>query len=206
MAIIAQKLDDLDVAHAAYRQALDLRPKDERLTEQWMRLYQSQGDLHSAQQLIDTMPHTWRWRSHAAEIHEDLGQYDPADAAYTDALQLLNSHNESQVAEWTAPFAAALHLRRANVYVIQERYSEAEDDYQAAGQRIPDDPIIAFRLGLIALMQGDAAQGRVLCQQAFNAAPAELRAAMVTELQERGYDADLSGSNDPLEKQRRITP
>jgi tetratricopeptide (TPR) repeat protein len=191
VAILSQKSGDLDAAHDAYREALSLRPHDERLTEQWMRLYQSQGDLHSARQLVESMPHTWRWRSHAAEVYEVLGQYPEAVSAYSEALELLytaSGGDEDQPPSWTIPFDAALRLRRANVYLIEGLPAEAEADYQAAWQRIPDDPVIPFKLGIIAISQGHTAFGQALCQQAFDAASADIRHAICTELEERGID------------------
>jgi tetratricopeptide (TPR) repeat protein len=199
VAILSQKSGDLDTAHEAYRQALMLRPQDERLTEQWMRLYQSQGDFYSAQQLVDSMPHTWRWRSHAAEIYEALGQYQSAYTAYSDALDLLTIASEGgsdRQSGWTAPFEAALRLRRANVCLIQELYTDAEADYQAAWQRIPDDPVIPFKLGVIALLQGHTAYGQALCQQAFEAAPTDIRTEILTELEQRGIDPVFLAPDD----------
>jgi tetratricopeptide (TPR) repeat protein len=213
-AILSQMLGDISAAHEAYHEALVLRPADERLTEQWMRLYQSQADFASAQQLVETMPHTWRWRGHAGEIYEALGQYAPAYATYSEAIaQLLllseqdGEESNPQPVGWAAPFEAELRLRRANICVLEGLYTEAKRDYRMAAELIPDDPVIPFKLGIVAYLQGDQLDGQAQCQQALQAAPVEIRAAMLDEMQAHGIEtANLAIDDNENDSSRRTTP
>ncbi len=189
---LSQKLGDHRSAGYALKQALSLRPGDERLTEQQVFLMRDQGQYDDALKVIDTMPHNWRWASHAADIHLCRGSYDEAIHTYTKALKLLSDaspdgHTTDAKANWAAPFEADLYLRRARAWIFLENYDKAEADYQDAAKRIPDDPMIPFKMGIIALLRGDTEQGEKLCREASMSAPVAIKALMISELQERGF-------------------
>ena len=98
-----------------------------------------------------------------------------------------DGHTADTKANWAAPFEADLYLRRARAWIFLENYTEAEADYQDAAKRIPDDPMIPFKMGIIAMLRGDTEQGEKLCREASTSAPLAIKALMISELQERGF-------------------
>ncbi len=196
---LSKKLGDFRSSTYAVKQALLLRPGDERLSEQYVFLLRKQGEHKAALEIIDGMPRSWRWCSHMGDTLIWLGRHAEALQAYADALTMLSeaaeiasaSDQNSRQANWTAPFEADLLLRRAAAYTHLQQYSEAEADYHAAADRIPNDPMIPFKLGLIAMLRGDIERGQALCHQAGQAASRTIRTLMLTELQERGFEYEF---------------
>jgi tetratricopeptide (TPR) repeat protein len=173
----------LDAAANAYR----LRPADERFAERYLQLLLAQGKLEDAAALLSQLPTTWRWQQWRGDVAAVRMDWQAAHKNYQTALVSLEA-NSSFV--WAAAVKARLHLALAEVCIHLSDYPQAETHYRAAEQLIPDDSMIAFNRGLLAVLQGDDGQAVRLCREAHSKANETIRAHMATTL--RG-DARYNG-------------
>lgn len=189
MSSLSERMKDLDSAVFFTSEALKLQPDDKSLTERHVRLMiASDNDLSAIDQFLKQLPQHWRWLRWRGEVALLGTDFLSAVNHYSDALE----HVESTMDTVNVPFAANLKaqilLKRANTYQHLQSLAEADADYAAAEQIIPDDPMIPFNRGLIAVLQGDSERGGELCRSAYTNAPAALRDEMRKALAEdEGY-------------------
>jgi tetratricopeptide (TPR) repeat protein len=131
-----------------------------------------------------------------------VNQPEAAIHHYTDALKLLAVQSDGMAQVWAHPLQANLLLARAEGYRITKQFDNSEADYLAAANLIPDDPLIPFYRGLIALAWGDEATAINLSQTAWQMANPRLQDEMRQELMSNpGYLALVNAlkidQNDP---------
>jgi len=182
--IILEVLGDLEGAVAAMQSARDSQPEDERLAERTLQLLMAQGKLDEAQRLIETRPRTWRWLQWAGDLLVLSGNDIVAIARYGLALAQLENKTDSIENRHLGALRARLLLARADAYRRLEMIEQAEMDYVAAGNLMPDDPMITFKRGLLASLQGDRQRAADLCREALHNANQTLHAMMLAELRE----------------------
>lgn len=183
LSVIYERLSNVSEALCAVEAAIASQPENERWIERLIYLLRMNGELPKALQHLQTMPHTWRWLQWTGDIAAEAGELQTAVAAYAQALSLLEAHDETLSPDWSAPLKARLLLARAGVYRRENTLEQAEADYKAAGELIPDDPMIGFAQGLIAQIQGDSQRSVSLCTHAYHSASDRLREEMRHELE-----------------------
>ncbi|PJF23207.1 MAG: hypothetical protein CUN56_02150 [Phototrophicales bacterium] len=163
-------------------QALNVLADDaeDRLIERRLYLLQQLGRVAAARVISDDQPRTWRWCQWSGDLAVAAEDYPAAVMHYTQALNTL----PPQSSQALQGIAARLLLARGAAYLVMQRWDDAEADYVAAEQIIPDDPIIVFNRGVIRYHRGERQGGLAQCYQAIEAAPAAMRPAMQAALPE----------------------
>ncbi len=160
--IALQTLGDLNAAEAVVLAALEQWPGDEQLIERQLYLLMLAGKRRRAQALLDRLPRTWRWLTWAGELATESARDADAIAIYTEALADLERSLDT-----SDPFAANIKaqflLSRAQVQATAGAFAEADADYAAVEAIVPNDPMIRFKRGLLASLQGDLIQALSLC-------------------------------------------
>lgn len=118
------------------------------------------------------------WVQQAADLAADLN--DPARALpyYDQALARAGALGSVTSPEIAANIKARVLLKRAGVHMALHHDTEAEADYRAAAEVIPDDPMIFFNLGVLAARRGEAEAATALLREAHGRANGTLRANM----------------------------
>jgi tetratricopeptide (TPR) repeat protein len=159
-------------------------PHDQRITERYLEYLMFLGRWQEAENLIAEQPNNWRWLQWAADLVLVFDAFDHAARYFSDALTALEKDFGQASNDFIANLKAQILLKRADVYQRLQSLSESDADYAAAEQIIPNDPMIPFNRGLIALLQGDSARGIALCRSAYTNAPDALRDEMQKALAE----------------------
>jgi tetratricopeptide (TPR) repeat protein len=168
---ILETLGDASAAFAAVQQAWVLRP-DLRSAELLLRQLHRRGDAAAALDLLADLPKTWKWLGWAGEFHLLQSSHALAAQHFCLALEQLAHLEASAILETQR---ANLLLKRAEAYRRLKRYAEADADYHAAEQIIPNDPLIPFNRGLLVFEQGNLRRALPLCRDALDHAPDTLR-------------------------------
>lgn len=176
-AIILESCGDHAGAVSAVERARRLIPGDERLAEHQLYLLLRQDELDAADQLLTEQPETWRWQQWRGDLAARRGQQGEAAALYTSALAELENAFPA-ASRWADSLRARLLLARADACFEAGDFGQAEADYANAERLIPGDPMIPFRRGLLASLQGDSGLALVLCRSALDQAGDGLRPQM----------------------------
>lgn len=180
VAALWQRVGDDAAALAALDAARAQYPADERLAEGQATLYMARGQYAEALALIAQRPVTWRWLALAADCDTARGEHTAAVESLTRALALLDAlpdHDTPFFAEQRARLLSA----RGRAHRALARYTDALDDYTAAYQAMPNDPLILFNQAVV--MHLSQQQGAaVYCHTAYQAANAALRDIMRAEI------------------------
>ena len=167
--IALQTLGDLSAAEAVVLAALEQWPDDEQLIERQLYLLTLAGKRRRAEALLARLPRTWRWLMWAGELAGESARDAESIAIYTEALaDLEGSLNTSE--PFAANIKAQLLLSRAQAQATAGAFAEADADYAAAQVIVPDDPMLLFKRGLLASLQGDLIQALSLCGDSMTAA------------------------------------
>lgn len=180
MAALWQRVGDDAAALAVLDAARAQYPADERLPEQQATLHMARGQYAEALALITRRPVTWRWLALAAECDAARGQHAAAVQWLTQALALLDAQQDHD-----SPFYAEQRARllsaRGRAHRALARYTDALDDYTAAYQAMPNDPLILFNQAVV--MQLSQQPGAaVYYRLAYQAASPALRDIMRAEI------------------------
>lgn len=185
MSSLSEQMNDYDSALFFTVEALKLQPDDNRLIERRVRLMlEAEGDPIIVDQLLEQLPEHWRWSGWRGEIALLQGNFDRAVEQFSAALSHLEQTMDTTNVAFAANLKAQILLKRASVHHNIQALAEADADYAAAEQIIPDDPMIRFNRGLIAFLQEDSERGIALCRDAYANAPAALRDEMQKALAE----------------------
>ncbi|MGB7340201.1 MAG: tetratricopeptide repeat protein [Phototrophicaceae bacterium] len=182
--VIHERLDTLPLAIDAIRQALDLIPDDERLTERYLDLLLKNHDYEVALNLVRGQAKSWRWLEREGDILVLLGNDILATARYGLVLAHLDALMDSVHDDYLQSLKARVILARAHAYRRLEHTDIAEALYLEARAIVGDDVTIAFNLGLLAYMNGDMNEAIEQCKAALAAASATLRDHMLRSLDE----------------------
>lgn len=180
--VVLERLGRPQAALAAAQAALDAA-KDKRLAsrllERVLGLMRQQGHIKNALRLA--LRHDWvQWAADAAaDLHDDA----QAITYYTQALARIDGLRGQVAAQIVDNIRARVLLKRAGAYQRSGHFADADADYIAAHEIIPDDPMIPFNRGLIAVCRGKTEDGKKLVRQALKTAPAALQKLMYEELQ-----------------------
>jgi tetratricopeptide (TPR) repeat protein len=195
--VIFEKLGESAHSVAATLHAWILRPNDVNIWERNIRQIWNENDADEMEFFLARLPQKWQdswrwlcWHAEAALLKED---FNKAAKHFSEALIHLNTSTNVH-----DPFVqnskAQILLKRADAYHRLQSLPDAAADYAAAEQIIPNDPMIPFNRGLIALLQGDPQRGIELCQHAYISAPAALRDEMHKALAEDERYAPISAA------------
>jgi tetratricopeptide (TPR) repeat protein len=187
--IILERLADLAGALQSMKTARALAPENERLVEREVHLLLAQNRLAEARTLVESQPQTWRWMQWAGDLAARDGDHAAAVERYDSALSQLDSRFDLSADQAARAIKARLLLARANTYRALKRPEQAESDYAEAAAIIPDDPIIPFNRGLLALERGDLESAVNLCREALAAASDTLQTNMRQTLKDPRYQA-----------------
>lgn len=178
LSVIHERSHDPDGAIAAMQRARTLAPADERLTERLITLYIQQDRLDEALDLVRQQPRTWRWLQWEGDILAQRGADELATARYGLVLAQLEPLAAAMERGYHNSLKARVLLARAHAYRRLGQPDISAEHYEAAQALLPDDPTIAFNLGILGVMRGEVAGGIARCQQALDDAPPALRDAM----------------------------
>ncbi len=201
-AVVLENLADMEGAAAILEQGCKHYPENQRLWERWLHNLLKSQKMDQAKNLIHTMleaqPDDWRWSQWAGDIAFQTGDYKEAAEQYHHAIKRLethyhlNTHSPAHVISSTSGDASALsvsgsyarlHITLAEALAANNHLYEAKRRYEQAAILLPDDPVIPFKLGMLAAQQNDLAQAALLCQTALNKMPPALRQTMLDSLQ-----------------------
>lgn len=197
MSVLSERMNDLDSALFFTDEALKLQPDDNNLIERHVHLaIESQNDPLAIDQYLEQLPPNWRWLGWRGEVALLRGDFSNAVNHYSRALEHLASAMDTLNVPFAANLKAQIVLKRAHAYQQLRSLSEADADYAAVGQIILNDPMIAFKRGLIAFLQGDLGRGIDLCHIAYTRAPDALREEMQKALAEDDRYATIAAALD----------
>ena len=162
------------------RGAHDLWPENNVLTERYIRLLVAERELEAALTVVRQQDTRWHWLQWEGDLLVEQGDDMTATARYGLALARVEQMPPDPYLE---PIKARLRLARATAYRRLGFYDQADGDYAAAEQMIPDDPAIPFNRGLIAWWRGNRQQAVELCSAALDRASAVLRSEMLSSIQ-----------------------
>ena len=210
--VILTKLGrDADALHALV-QGCQTYPDDERLVEHHLQLLKKQGKIDQARGIVAAQikikGDSWRWLQWAGDLAVSAGDDRAAVAHYDSALTMIQSRYSvqtdqtarllsdpamSDAAAMTIPgVVARLLLTRADACLRLNRLDDADAGYQRAAMLIPNDPMIPFNRGLIALRRSDLDGAVGLCRPAWIAATPMLQEQMQRALQADSIYAPLA--------------
>jgi len=177
--VLLGRLGRTEAARDAAQAAVDAAADDVfrgKAAARLLDLTQQLGDAAGALEIA--REHDWAGR--AAEAALALGDAAAAYEYYTEALARAEKLEGTIADEIAANIRARVRLGRAGAALRAGMLDEAEADYAAAGAVIPDDPMIPFNRGEIALRRGDTAAATTLLRQAYKGANEHLRGLMRT--------------------------
>jgi len=195
ISVIQQRLSNLGAAEDAMRAALGLEPDNLRYTERLVQLLQAQGEFHGALDVVREQEKSWKWLEREGDLLAQLGDHTMATARYGLALAQLNEFEGQMRQDYLQGLQARLLLARAESYRHLEQYDVARQHYEQAQKMLPEDPAIAFNLGILTALSGELAAGVAQCRAALDAAPDTLREEMLSSLKK---DVTLQQVHDAL--------
>ncbi len=180
--VALERMGNIDGAITAMQQARS-DSGNERLAERHLQLLAAQGKTVAALELVRTQPRSWRWLQWEGDLLVMEGDGEPATERYGTALDLLEERRHLMDERHAAAMRARLLLARAKAHQQLGNSEQAESDYAAAVEIVPDDPMIPFNQGLLASLRGDMDSAVKLCREAITDANDVLRAEMQKSLQ-----------------------
>jgi tetratricopeptide (TPR) repeat protein len=180
-------LGDLAGALAAISTARAVYPSDERLVERQLHLLVAQGNIPAARALVAELPKTWRWLQWAGDLALRAGDAQAAVDDYSQAIQHFESVSAGLVDSYAKPISTRLHIARGHAHRQLGQIADAQADYAAAREGIPNDPLIDFNLGLTYALLGNLNRALECCRAALEASNAVLRAEIERDLQDPRY-------------------
>lgn len=193
-AVIHARQGSADRARSAARQALALRPADERLAERLVTVLAACGGLAEALDIVRAQPRTWRWLEREGDLLAQTGGCALAAARYELALAQLEAAYPA-ADPVAASLRAAILLKRAEALRQRGSLDAAAACLDAAGALAPAEPLLPFLRGLLLALAGDAAGALALCGPAWAAASPALRDQMQRAL---ASDTRLAPLAQPL--------
>lgn len=182
VSVIQQRLGNLGAAEDAMRAALGLAPGDLRMTERLVDVLQQEGELQAALEIVREQARSWNWMQWEGDLLQQLGDHMMATARYGLALAQLSEYEGQMRQDYLQSLQARLLLARAESYRHLEQYDVSRQHYEAAQKLLPDDPAIAFNLGILTALSGDAAGGTEQCRTALQSASETMRREMLLSL------------------------
>lgn len=176
-AVIGVRLGSAAAVLEAARQALALRPADERLAERLVDLLAACGCPAEALDVVRAQPRAWRWLEREGDLLAQTGSWALAAARYGRALAQLEAVSAAGDPV-IASLRAAILLKRAEVLRRQGELDSAAACLDSAAELAPTEPFIPFLRGLLLALAGDHPGALALCGPACAAASAPLRAEM----------------------------
>lgn len=181
----------LETVKRATSTATDDRLKS-RALERQLNLMRKLGQLEAALQLA--LQRDWvQW---AADAAADLNDDTRALMYYAQALERVDGLYEITSQEIAANIKARVLIKRGATLFRMGRYDEADKDYHAAAQVIPDDRMIDFTRALIQWHTGDKDAATQAIRAAYDGAPSGLQAMMRDDLTEDTAYAPLLAAID----------
>lgn len=193
--VALERLGDLPAACDAMRGALaasDDAGQRERLSERLLGLLLALERWDDADGLLAQQPETWRWAQWRGDTAARRALWAQAAAHYSAALAQLDT-GAAMRPDWLNALKGRLLLVRAQAYVEAGDYPAAAADYDAAAALLPDDPMLDFNRGLLALLAGDPPRALALCRAAHARANETLRAEMRRAAAQERYRALAHG-------------
>lgn len=191
-ALMQQHLHDFTGAEQTLAEAWAEYPADESIAEHYFYILVHQRKFIEARAMIDAMPRTWRWLSLSGDLASEYEGEAQAIDDYSRALAHLEKNFNLDVDQFAWPIQANILANRARMYATLERYDEAAEDFLAAQECVPDDPMLPFMRGLVAADQGDLTEAVAICGEAMTQANDWLRASMESILRANPRYAGLA--------------
>lgn len=180
--IILERLGDWQQAVQVMRHVCAQDERDERLAERLVQLLIMGEAWEEANHIVDAMPRTWRWLQWSGDIATYMGDSARAVLRYGLALAQIETRFDFTIDGWGRALKARLLLARGNAYVRQNHLDEAESDFDAAAELVPDDPMLLFYRAVIAALRDDVDEAVKLCNHALAHATDAIRTEMITTL------------------------
>jgi tetratricopeptide (TPR) repeat protein len=191
-AIILEQLSDFEGALQVMAAAHQAQPGDERIAERYLILLMRMRDYPRAHELLAAMPRSWNWLQHSGDLAMEEGHLEQAVSDYTTALAHLETQFNLAVDRFAQPIKAGLLSARAGAYATLKRFAEAEADYAAGRELLPDDAMLTFLHALTLVELGDTPRALDLCRAAYQSANAVFKASMRATAQAAHYDRVLA--------------
>ncbi len=192
--IVLEKQGNRAQAAATMREACAAAPENTRYTERLLQLYHRLHDYDNALSLLASQPRHWRWLERTADIQVARGDDPAAGALYREALQQLDTFQETMRRDYWQALRVRLLMARGHTLRRRGLLDEAAADYDAAQAILPDDPSIAFNRGLLAALRGDTDTAVRMCREAFQTASPALRERLRASLADNARYADLENA------------
>ncbi len=178
--MLGQFDDALDVLQTTYNQ----RPEDGKLAENWWQLLTRQQRYEEAAQIAAVQLTDWRWQQLHGQSLASNGQISEAIAVYQQALasleaKLPNFSDQRNAQAWQAQ----LMLLLVGCYVKQRDWQNAQTMLNQV-RPLTEDSIVTFYTGMVAVGQGQIADGIKYIQTALQASSLEVRAALLHDLRD----------------------
>jgi len=164
-------LGDWSQALKSTKQAHQLSPDDERITERLLMLYDHVGELDKAQALITTLPQTWRWLQLAGDLAQKAHQPELAIEHYNRATVLLEDKMDTIHNPIAQNIMGMLTGSRAAAQLTAGRLPAAEFDYRAAADAFPTDLSYSLMVGITLALQGKLDEAVMLCRSVLQDEP-----------------------------------
>ncbi|MGJ3240036.1 MAG: tetratricopeptide repeat protein [Anaerolineae bacterium] len=188
--VILERSGHLSEACDAMREAHQLVPDNQRLSERLLDLLMQMQDYEEALALIHAQNRSWRWLEREGDVLVLMQDDLQATARYGLALAQLDNLKASMREDYLHALMARMMLARAHAYRRLGHTQVAREHYQASASILGNDASISFNLGLLAHIEGKHQEARAICQQALDDAPPALRASMREALETPPF-ADL---------------
>ncbi|MEM6530337.1 MAG: tetratricopeptide repeat protein, partial [Chloroflexota bacterium] len=168
--VIYERSGQPDNAHStaatAYESAVEAQEKS-RALERLLDMKRKTGRLDEA--LTIALENDWvQW---AADAAADLNDDAKAIEYYKRALGRVEKLFDMTSGNIAANIRARVLVKRGAAHQRQGHYTEADTDYSAALEAIPDDWGITFNRGLVLAHLGHIDEAKTLVQHALSAAP-----------------------------------
>jgi tetratricopeptide (TPR) repeat protein len=187
-----QYLDDLPGAEATLAAAWAEFPDDEAVAEHYFFVLMRERKFPEARMMIDAMPREWRWLNLSGDLASEYEGEAKAIDDYSRALKHMSKAFNLDTDQFAWPIQANILANRARMYATLGHYDEAEEDFLAAQERIPDDPMLPFLRGLVAADKGDLTEAVAVCGDAMSQANDVLRESMEGMLRNNSRYAGLA--------------
>lgn len=182
LSVAYARLGDGTAAVTSIESAVRQYPHDERLAERLLQLYLQQRRIADALTLIRQQPRVWRWLIHEGDVLVMQGDDTLATARYGLALAQLNEHRQQIASAALTAIYAQVLLSRAHAYRRSGLLEQADADYAASAELMPDEPTTAFNRGVILALQGDVNGAVVVCQPVLDQVSEVVRAGLIDDL------------------------
>lgn len=164
-------LDDWAQAISSMEQAHRIAGGDDRISERLLMLYDHVGEMDKARVLLNSLPHTWRWRQLAGDLARKAHEVEQAIACYDEALKLLEQKMDTLHNPIVRNIMGMIVGSRAETHLEAGHLIEAERDFRTTADVFPTDLSYSLSIGITLARQNRLDEAVSLCQSILKDEP-----------------------------------